>query len=110
MGIPVEDWTVTRRLSRSLLKQGRRMRIFALFLLVFLILTGTVPEEFRSEQDSTDSGLFQILVRMAGGYEIRPWAKPIESVDMEWMMELFESGNITFHTADWYTEKDDTGE
>jgi hypothetical protein len=29
---------------------------------------------------------------------------------MEWMLELFESGIITFHTADWYVEKDDPDE
>ncbi len=85
------------------------MKILTFFLLMFLILTGTVPEEHRDEQDSTDSGLFQLLVRMVES-EIRPWAKPIENVDMERMLELFESGIITFHTADWYAEKDDPGE
>ncbi|MCD4848649.1 MAG: hypothetical protein K8R76_10720 [Candidatus Aegiribacteria sp.] len=85
------------------------MKALALFLLMFLILTGAVPEEPLPEQDSTGSGLLQILVRMAGS-EIRPWAKPIENVDMDRMLELFESGIITFHTADWYAEKDDTGE
>lgn len=86
------------------------MKALAFFLLMFLILTGAVPEESQSEQDSTDSGLFQLLVRMAGSDEIRSWAKPIENVDMERMLELFESGIITFHTADWYAEKDDPDE
>lgn len=85
------------------------MKTLALFLLMFLILTGAVSEESQSEQDSTDSGLFQILIHMARS-EIRPWAKPIENVDMEWMLELFESGMITFHKADWFVEKDDPGE
>ncbi|MCK4671964.1 MAG: hypothetical protein KAT47_05410 [Candidatus Aegiribacteria sp.] len=85
------------------------MKALAFFLLMFLILAGAVPEESRSEQDSTDSGLFQFLVRMVGS-EIRPWAKPIENVDMERMLELVESGIITFHTADWYAEKDDPDE
>ena len=85
------------------------MKTLAFFLLMFLILTGAVPEEFQSEQDSTDSGLFQFLVRMVRS-EIRPWAKPIENVDMERMLELFESGIITFHTADWFVEKDDPDE
>ena len=105
----MEDRTVTRRFARSVLKQGRRMKTLALFLLMFLILTGAVSEEFQSEQDSTDSGLFQFLVRMVRS-EIRPWAKPIENVDMERMLELFESGIITFHTADWFIEKDDPDE
>lgn len=85
------------------------MKILAFLLLTSLILTGTVQEEPRSERDSTDSGLFQLLVRMVES-DIRPWAKPIENVDMERMLELFESGIITFHTADWYAEKDDPGE
>ncbi len=85
------------------------MKALAFFLFMFLVLSGAVPEEPLTEQDSTGSGLFQILVRMVGS-EIRPWAKPIESVDMERMFELFESGIITFHTADWYAEKDDIGE
>ena len=109
MGIPVEDWTVTRRFPRSVLKQGRSMKALVFILLMSLILAGAAPEEPRSEQDSTESGLFQFLVR-AAGCETRPWAKPIENVDMERMFELFESGIITFHTADWYAEKDDTGE
>lgn len=85
------------------------MRTLALFLLMFLILTGAVPEGSKSDQDSTDSGLFQFLVRVVGS-EIRPWAKPIKNVDMDRMLELFESGIITFHTAYWYVEKDDPGE
>ncbi|MCK5065150.1 MAG: hypothetical protein KAQ97_07705 [Candidatus Fermentibacteraceae bacterium] len=85
------------------------MKILALFLLMFLILTGAVPEGSRSDQESTDSGLLQFLVRTVGS-EIRPWAKPIENVNMERMLELFESGLITFHAADWYAQEDDPGE
>lgn len=80
-----------------------------LFLLMLSVLASSVPEESPSEQNSTDSELFQVLVRMIGS-EIRSWAKPIENVDMEQMLELLESGIITFHKADWFVEKDDQGE
>jgi len=85
------------------------MKALTLILLMFPVLAGAVPEGNQSDQESGDSGLFQFLVRTVGS-EIRPWAKPIESVDMDRILELFEIGLITFHTADWFAEEDDHGE
>lgn len=37
----------------------------------------------------------------------RPWARPIETVDLDQLEEQVRSGWLTFHTASWWVEKDD---
>ncbi|NOQ21037.1 MAG: hypothetical protein GQ565_00095 [Candidatus Aegiribacteria sp.] len=81
----------------------------ALLLIVVLFLTGSAfseGEDSHSTEDSTHTGLFELIMELTGS-TVRSWAKPIEYVDMDRMMELIESGLISFHKADWYAVVDD---
>lgn len=73
-------------------------------LLIVMLLLGSIlseAEEAASAGDSTDTGLFGLIMNMVSG-EVRPWAKPIEYVDMDRILELKDAGLITFHEAEWY--------
>ena len=79
------------------------------FLLTILLLIGSAfsdGEESSTSSDSTDAGLFSMIMELIGS-EDRSWAKPIEYVDMDRMLELMEMGIITFHKAEWYAVIDD---
>ena len=81
----------------------------ALLLIVVLLLTGSAFSEWEeqlSTGDSSDTGLFELIMELTGS-TVRSWAKPIEYVDMDRMMELIESGLISVHKADWYAVVDD---
>lgn len=78
-------------------------------LLIALFLTCsafTEGEDSLSKSDSTYTGLFDLIMELTGS-TVRSWAKPIEYVNMDRMMELIESGLVSFHKADWYAVVDD---
>lgn len=80
-----------------------------IILLTVLLLVGSAfsaGEESSTSSDSTDTGLFSMIMELTGREE-RSWAKPIEHMDMDRMLELMEMGLITFHRADWYVMVDD---
>ena len=77
-------------------------------LLIFLLLTAwaiSEGEDSLSESDSSGTGLFELIIELTGS-TVRSWAKPIESVDMDRMMELIENGLVSLHEADWYAVVD----
>jgi len=79
----------------------------ALLIALFLTCSAfTEGEEQPSAEDSTDTGLFDLIMELTGS-TVRSWAKPIEYVNMDRMMELLESGLVSFHKADWYAVVDD---
>ncbi len=81
-------------------------------LLIALFLTCSAfseGDESPTAGDSTDTGLFDRIMELAGS-TVRSWAKPIEYVDMDWMLELMERGLLTYHEADWYVVVDDEDE
>lgn len=73
--------------------------ILALLALTFVGDTaqGTGEDTGASSSGST---VFQLIAELTG--EERPWAKPIEEVDMDSMRRLAEAGLLTFHEADWF--------
>ncbi len=78
-------------------------------LLTLLLLAGSAfseGDESHSTEDSTHTGLFELIMELTGS-TVRSWAKPIEYVNMDRMMELIESGLVSFHKADWYAVVDD---
>jgi len=78
-------------------------------LAIVLLLAASVlsgGDESPSAGDITDSWLFDIITDISSDEE-RSWAKPIKSVDMDRMLELMETGLLTFHKADWFAEVDD---
>lgn len=76
-------------------------------LIALLLAFPAFPEgeDSLSRGNSTDTGLFELIMELTGSTE-RSWAKPIEYVDMDRMMELIESGLLSFHKADWYAVVD----
>jgi hypothetical protein len=74
-----------------------------ILLTVLLLISSVFPDagESPSEEDSTGTGLIGLIMELASS-EGRSWARPIERVDMDRMLELMEMGFITFHTADWF--------
>lgn len=80
-----------------------------IILLTVPLLVGSAfsdGEESSTSIDSTDIWLFSMIMELTGREE-RSWAKPIEYVDMDKMLELMTMGLITFHSADWYVMVDD---
>lgn len=78
-------------------------------LLIVLLLTVSAfseGEDSLSEEDSTDTGLFELIMELTGT-TVRSWARPIESVNMDRIMELIENGLVSFHRADWYAIVED---
>jgi len=78
-------------------------------VLTVLFLVGSVfssAEESSISSDNTDRGLFSLIMEFAVS-EGRLWARSIEHVDMDRMLELMETGLVTFHKADWYVIVDD---
>ncbi|MCD4709000.1 MAG: hypothetical protein K8S62_14820 [Candidatus Sabulitectum sp.] len=81
-------------------------------LLTVLLLFGSVlpeAEESSSSRDGSITGLFDRLMNLTFS-ETRSWARPIERVDMDRMVELMEAGFVTFHAADWYAVVDEGNE
>lgn len=62
-----------------------------------LLSTGPVPE---GEEAARPPGILDYIRTLAG--DERPWARPIETVDMELMEELGRSGWASFRAADWW--------
>lgn len=78
----------------------------ALFIVLFLVCSAFAEGEDSLSKSDTDAGLFELIMELTGRTE-RSWAKPIECVDMDRMMELIENGLVSFHKADWYAVVDD---
>lgn len=80
-----------------------------IILMIVLLLNGSAfsaVEESSTSSDSTETGLFRMIMELTGREE-RSWARPIERMDMDKILELMETGLITFHRADWYVIVDD---
>ncbi len=78
-----------------------------LLIVLFLVCSAFAEgEDSLSKSDSTDAGLFELIMELTGSTG-RFWAKPIECVDMDRILELMESGFLSFHKADWYAVVDD---
>ena len=82
------------------------MKIILLTVLLLIGSAFSTVEESCASSDSTDTGLFSMIMELTG-IEERSWAKAIERVDMDRILELMEMGLITFHRADWYVIVDD---
>ncbi len=79
------------------------MKIVLLIVLLLTVSAFSESEESLSEEDSTDTGLFELIMECT----VRSWARPIESVNMDRIMELIENGLVSFHRADWYVVVED---
>ncbi|MBN2587616.1 MAG: hypothetical protein JXA64_04950 [Candidatus Fermentibacteraceae bacterium] len=79
-----------------------------MLLRIGLVIASAVLGAAGGAEDS-ESAVIRLL-REFTGLEDRPWAKPIETVDMDLMLELVESGWVTFHDADWFVVKEDEDE
>lgn len=82
------------------------MKTVLLIVLLLAVSAFSEGEDSLSKGDSTDTGLFELIMELADS-TVRSWARPIESVNMDRMMELIESGLISFHIAEWYAVLDD---
>ena len=76
------------------------------FLLFLCSVSSDAGEEAESSRDSTDAGLLSLIMNMSAG-DARLWAKPIEHINLDRILELKQTGLITFHEADWYSVIDD---
>jgi hypothetical protein len=75
---------------------------------IALVIASAVFGAGRTAEES-EPAIFRFF-REFTDLEDRPWAKPIETVDMDLMLELFENGWITFHGADWFVERENENE
>ena len=82
-----------------------------ILLIVLLLACSALPagEESSSTTDSIDIEIFGLIIEISSSEE-RSWAKPIEHVDMERILELMDAGLVTFHEADWYAVVDENNE
>jgi hypothetical protein len=74
--------------------------ILLIAILNYAGATGNVAEE------TPDPGFldrFPFLVRLTDRHDF-PWAKPIQSADMDLIRELLESGFLSDTRADWYVQ------
>ena len=81
----------------------KKVPLIVMLLAASVLLGG---DESPSGGDIADSCLFDMITDISSDEE-RSWAKPIVSVDMDRMLELIETGLLTFHKADWFAEVDD---
>jgi hypothetical protein len=70
------------------------LQFFLPFSIYFLQMT-----EDTSAPDSGD--FLHRLEEMVRNGE-RAWAKPIETVDLQRILELVQQGTLVFHEAEWY--------
>ncbi len=75
---------------------------------LFLVLQFLSPISIYFMQMNDDSarpdstGFLQRLEEMVRSGD-RTWAKPIETVDLDRILELVRQGTLVFHEAEWYT-------
>ncbi len=76
------------------------------FLIFLCSLSSDTGKETESRRDSTGAGLLSFIMKITAD-DTRSWAKPIEHIDLDRILELKRAGLVTFHEADWYAVIDD---